>query len=146
MCILPWQQKKELIFFLYRRRKLVDLWRYSCTKVQRKLFHVALFSFWKEIGFILLRCKYLYYIWIRLSTIKFIAYLFLSTRFLIEVGLIGTAMLCLKMNLNKLIWNMQGQHHIENMKSTAIWLDFELQMLRFLHIVPKGSRGVYNFS
>ena len=88
----------------------------------------------------------MYCIWIRLSTINFIACLFLLTRFLTEVGLIGMAMLRLKMNYNKLIWNIQGQHHIENMKSTGIWLDFELQMLRFLHIVPKGSRGVHNFS
>ena len=33
--------------------------------------------------------------------------------------------------------SVQGQHHIENVKSTYDWHDFEFQMNRFFHVVPK---------
>ena len=111
-------------FFTRLQRKLLPV-APSWIKECRWLFVFLFVFFIKEIGFSLfnLRCKCLHYtfIWIKLSAINIVAYLFLSHR-------------------EKLIWhskaspkndfwlaNIQGQQHIENIKSTFrhYWHDFK---------------------
>ena len=86
--------KIELIVFLYRRTKYVNLWRHTSKTA------VAVAPSW--------------------------FFFFLISHMLIR--------------------NIQGKHHIWNVKSTCYWHDFELQMHRFLHIVSKGEMCITSHS
>ena len=86
-----------------------------------------------------LRCKCLSYILIKFLAIITVSYLFLSTKRFSRGRLIWNINASPKMISDMLIRNIQSQNHIENVKSTCYWQNFELKTHTFSHIVLQGE-------